>query len=291
VLEEWEGGATAAQNVWSPVYVDALVLRDRGGERLYVQQDANFNVTALIDTTGAVVERYVYDPYGSAGILAPDWSTRDVSSFGWLYLHQGGRLDPGTGLYHFRLREFSPLLGRWLQQDPLGYVDGLNLYQYVNDNPVNYRDPTGQAFWLLVIVVAVVVILPLAGSSQPPPPPPPPPPPTPPPRREPSPPWKPPPQNPPVETPAIRRREPKPGELTLEQIIEGVRVIYGPEAAAHLIEELRRQGRLPRSEGHGGDHGHEPHVPEELWDESWESYWYWQRLRLRNIPRGCPPRR
>jgi hypothetical protein len=48
--------------------VDALVLRDRdtGGdpeldERLYVQQDANFNVTALVDTAGNVVERYVYD--------------------------------------------------------------------------------------------------------------------------------------------------------------------------------------------------------------------------------------
>src|SRR5262249_16635364 len=72
VLEERVSGTTKAQYVWSPVYVDALVLRDRdstgGGtlnERLWVQQDANGNVTALVSTGGAVQERYAEDPYGS----------------------------------------------------------------------------------------------------------------------------------------------------------------------------------------------------------------------------------
>jgi hypothetical protein len=54
-----------------------MVLRDReivglgNYDRLYVQQDANYNVTALVDTTGAVAERYAYDPYGSVTVLAP----------------------------------------------------------------------------------------------------------------------------------------------------------------------------------------------------------------------------
>src|SRR5207302_5137671 len=73
VLEERVSGVTKAQYVWSPVYVDALVERDRDAdgnsgngleERLYVQQDANWNVTALVDTSGNVKERYIYDPYG-----------------------------------------------------------------------------------------------------------------------------------------------------------------------------------------------------------------------------------
>ncbi len=59
VLTEKVGSATTVRYVWSPVYVDALVLRDRDtnadgtlDERLWVQQDANWNVTALVDGTG-----------------------------------------------------------------------------------------------------------------------------------------------------------------------------------------------------------------------------------------------
>ena len=72
VLEERVGGVTRVSNVWSPVYVDAMIARDRDtdtngslDERLYVTHDANFNVTGLINTSGAVVERYVYDSYGA----------------------------------------------------------------------------------------------------------------------------------------------------------------------------------------------------------------------------------
>jgi hypothetical protein len=72
VLEERVGSNVQAQDVWSPVYVDALVLRDqssnpRGGtldQTLYVQQDANWDVTALVSAAGAPLERYQYDPYG-----------------------------------------------------------------------------------------------------------------------------------------------------------------------------------------------------------------------------------
>ncbi len=86
VLEEQVGGVTQARNVWSPVYVNALILRDQSSEgdgtldqRLYVMQDANWNVTGLVNTSGAVVERYVYSPYGVATVLAPDWSARGAA--------------------------------------------------------------------------------------------------------------------------------------------------------------------------------------------------------------------
>jgi RHS repeat-associated protein len=144
VVEERAAGVMQAQYVWSPVYVDALVERDTAsGQRLYVQQDAAWNVTALVDATGAVQERYVYDPYGQATILAADWTARDRSAFGWVYLHQGGRYDVHTGLYQFRHRDYVAVLGRWLEQDPAGYVNGMNLYEYEGSNPPNNLDASG----------------------------------------------------------------------------------------------------------------------------------------------------
>jgi RHS repeat-associated protein len=144
VVEEQVGGVMQTQYVWSPMYVDALVERDsKGGPRLYVQQDANWNVTAVVDTTGTVRERYAYDPYGAPTVLDPMTWTPITSQFNWIYLHQGGRYDGLTGLYNFRNRDFSPTLGRWMQQDPAGYDDGTNLYQYVHSDPTTAVDPYG----------------------------------------------------------------------------------------------------------------------------------------------------
>ena len=151
VLEEQVGGVTQARNVWSPVYVNAMVLRDQSSEgdgtldqRLYVVQDPNWNVTALIDTSGNVVERYVYDPYGAVTVLTGSWGSRSSSSYNWLYLFQGGRRDVVSGLYHFGARDYSPSLSRWMETDPLGFAAGQsNLQVYVGNNPTNAVDPAG----------------------------------------------------------------------------------------------------------------------------------------------------
>ncbi len=152
VLEERVGSDVKIQYVWSPVYVDAMIARDRDAdanqgngleERLYVQQDANFNVTAIINTSGAVVERYIYDPYGSVSFLYAGW-TGPADAYSWRHLHQGGPLEFVTGLYHFRNRELHPTLGRWIQVDPLGFAAGdANVYRDVGNNPTNLRDPSG----------------------------------------------------------------------------------------------------------------------------------------------------
>jgi len=55
----------------------------------------------------------------------------------------GRQLDEETGLYFYRARYYDSFKGRFLQRDALGYVDGMNLYAYVSDNPVNLDDPYG----------------------------------------------------------------------------------------------------------------------------------------------------
>ena len=133
------------------MYVDEMVLRDRDptgsgtlSERLWVQQDANWNVTALVNTSGSVAERYVYDPYGNITFLSAAWGTLSGSAYAWIYGHQGGRFDATTGLYYFDHRDLSAILGRWTQVDPMRFRAGdENLYRYVGNAPTNLLDPAG----------------------------------------------------------------------------------------------------------------------------------------------------
>jgi len=113
--------------------------------RQYVQQDANYNVTSISSSAGSVVERYKYDPYGTPTIMNPSFGTIGSSAYNWQYLHQGGRYDSGTGLYHFRNRDLRAADGRWLQVDPLHYIDSSNLYSYIGHNPGKNLDPSGAA--------------------------------------------------------------------------------------------------------------------------------------------------
>ena len=79
VLEERVGAATTAdkQYVYHPHYVDAVAVRyDASATEHYYLQDANFNVTAVTDDTGSVVERYSYSPYGEVTVLDAEFRRR-----------------------------------------------------------------------------------------------------------------------------------------------------------------------------------------------------------------------
>ncbi len=58
-------------------------------------------------------------------------------------IYCGYRLDPESQLYYVRNRTYNPVLGRWIQRDPIGFKDGANLYGYVGGGPVGVLDPGG----------------------------------------------------------------------------------------------------------------------------------------------------
>ena len=154
LLETKVGSNTVTRNVWSPVYVDGLVLRDRDtdangtlDERLYALQDANWNTTALVNTTGTVQERYTYTPFGQVTFRDASGSTLSGSAKDWIFLHQGGEKIAAND-YEFRNRLYSPTLGRWLSNDPLGFEAGdQNWYRAIGNNPGNGLDPSGLDEW------------------------------------------------------------------------------------------------------------------------------------------------
>jgi RHS repeat-associated protein len=59
-------------------------------------------------------------------------------------LYQGMTLDAVAGLCYERFRNYSPTLGTWTSQDPLGYINGANTYQFVDSSPVGSVDPEGE---------------------------------------------------------------------------------------------------------------------------------------------------
>jgi RHS repeat-associated protein len=179
-IEERVGGQVSAQYIWSPAGTNLLTRRDRDpdnsgslSEIVYVQQDPLGNVTAIVSTSGTVLERVVYNPYGTPIFLYPDWSVpHSVSNYLMNYLFQGGRYqyvfvplgsnpapysyDPSASFYIFGARDLSATLGRWVEMDPLGFGGGdLNMYRFAGNNPTNYTDPSGQIVPLVLLGVAV----------------------------------------------------------------------------------------------------------------------------------------
>ncbi len=110
----------------------------RGGNDYYYHTDDLFNVVALTDKDGNVVETYDYDDYGNP---------TTTSSVGNPYLFNGRRYDEETSYYYYRTRYLDPQAGRFTTRDIIGiWGDPNNLgsgYTYVGNNPWTLVDPWG----------------------------------------------------------------------------------------------------------------------------------------------------
>jgi RHS repeat-associated protein len=109
----------------------------------YYHTDANGSVTAITDANGQLVERVTYDIYGMPTFWDAAGNKMSKSSIGNNILFHGREYDTELNLYYFRARYYCPIMGRFLQTDPMGYQDSLNLYQGFNMNPYNFADPWG----------------------------------------------------------------------------------------------------------------------------------------------------
>jgi RHS repeat-associated protein len=143
------------QFVWSPHYIDRLILRDtfsggqrQNAERLFYLADANYNVTGVmkrVDGAWTVAERYLYDAYGNVQVRDGnfDVDTDGLSDVGNTTLFTGRELDIESGLMYYRARYYHTDLGRFTARDPLGRFAGSSLYHYVHNNPLTRIDPSG----------------------------------------------------------------------------------------------------------------------------------------------------
>lgn len=102
------------------------------GSNIYAPlHDFNGNIVAIVSSDGNIAEKYELNAFGKEKYPA--------SLNPWRFSSKRSE----EGLFFFGLRFYDPTLGRWLNPDPAGFVDGANLYVFVQNNPLNRLDLFG----------------------------------------------------------------------------------------------------------------------------------------------------
>jgi RHS repeat-associated protein len=109
----------------------------RGGTEYRIIADPQGSPLLVVDAnSGAIVQKMAYDAFGNV-LLDTNPGFQPLGFAGGLY-------DRDTRLVRFGARSYDPETGRWTSKDPILFGGGqANLYEYVFDDPVNFRDPSG----------------------------------------------------------------------------------------------------------------------------------------------------
>ncbi len=153
------------------------------GKTYIYRKDVQGNIIAILDSTGKVMVRYVYDVWGNH--KAYDENGSEITSATHIgnlnpFRYRGYYYDTETKLYFLKTRYYDSEIGRFMTIDGVEYLDpesinGLNLYAYCGNNPVMAVDPNGTAKWwqwllfgigaALVVAAAVVLTVATGGAA------------------------------------------------------------------------------------------------------------------------------
>ena len=108
----------------------------KGGATYRIIKDHLGSPRIIVDVaTNTIVQELDYDEFGRV--------IKDTSPGFQPFGFAGGLYDRDTGLVRFGARDYEALTGRWVSKDPIGLEGGINTYNYVSSDPINYSDYPG----------------------------------------------------------------------------------------------------------------------------------------------------
>ena len=149
-----ENGTTTntTTNYTHGITTDEHLAMERNGQYYYYHTDGLGSTTAITDNNGNTVQSYSYTTFGIP---------RQTTDFKNSYTFTGREWDRETALHYYRARYYDPVEGRFISRDPISFAGGdVNLYGYVQGNPVNWVDPDG----LIAIPWISVPLIPITGK-------------------------------------------------------------------------------------------------------------------------------
>jgi len=152
VLMETDGsGNPTAVYTNEPGQFGALISERQGNQSQYYHYDGLGSTRQLTNSTGELTDSYIFDAFGNT-VQSTGTSVVPYHFVG----RYGYYLDQELADYYARARQYISTLARWLSEDPTEFDDGLNVYAYSHNSPVNRLDPDGTKSILEALIEAIL---------------------------------------------------------------------------------------------------------------------------------------
>ena len=147
-IADYASGAAPASPTYTyyyASYIDEPVMRAGVGALRYYHRGQQYSVTALTDSSGNVTERYAYTAYGTPTITDAAGAVLTASASNNRCLYTGREWDEKLSLYHYRARMYDAYSGRFLERDPIDWLQDHGTYTYCRNDPTRWTDHSGFA--------------------------------------------------------------------------------------------------------------------------------------------------
>ena len=135
LIEETNGSGAVVARYSQGLNIDEPLAMSRSSATSFYNADGLGSITSLANAAGALAQTYTFDSFGK--------QTASTGSLTNPFQYTGRESDSETGLYYYRARYYDPGVGRFINEDPVGFEGGTNFYRYASNSPVFWIDPSG----------------------------------------------------------------------------------------------------------------------------------------------------